>query len=218
MAQLVVVFQELPEKKTSRKLGKETAYTNTHAGNKSASIYHAQVAVRAEEETNPQDPDKTQLPHSPYTADFVADNKCACRKTHQRWEMEEQKLTRKARLHSQQSAGHRANLNHGRDISFDLGAVVEAVRVVVDGLLKVLAVEGASDQALVHTPGGAQESKGDDGKPEPPVEHLGGEAEVLQLEDVDGFFGSARHCAFLLAVTLAGSGRNPGLSSAGQPD
>ncbi len=42
----------------------------------------------------------------------------------------------------------------------------------MDAVLKVFAVEGTTDEALVDTTGGAQERKGEDGKPKPRVEDL----------------------------------------------
>ena len=98
------------------------------------------------------------------------------------------------RLSLHESAAHGANLDHGGDVGLDVGLVGVVEGVVLDGILEVGRVEGARDETLVDTARGAEETKGDDGEPEPPVEDALGLAGVSQAEDVDWLLDTTSHC------------------------
>lgn len=98
---------------------------------------------------------------------------------------------------SQKNSHHRtgdgAELDHGRHIGLDVGLLHRGKGLDVNGRLKVVRVEGARDEALVDAARGAEQAKGNHGKPQAPVEDTLRLAEVLEAEDVDGFLDAACH-------------------------
>ena len=92
-----------------------------------------------------------------------------------------------------ESSPNTADLDHGRDIGLDVGLLHLGIRVIVDGALEVLGVEGTGDETFVDAASGTEQTEGDDGEPNLPVEDLLRLVQVLQLEDVDGFLDSSGH-------------------------
>ena len=93
----------------------------------------------------------------------------------------------------QESTAHRANLNHCRHISFDVGLLQLAVRGVVDLALKVLGIECTRNQTFIDASGSSHQPEGNDGKPKPQVEDLFGLAQVLQAKDIDWLLWAGCH-------------------------
>lgn len=100
-----------------------------------------------------------------------------------------------------ESTPHGADLNHCGDICLDVCLLNLGIGAVADAILEVFAVEGPTDEALVDTTGGAQERKGEDGKPKPPIKDLFGLSEVAQPEYVDGFLHPPGHFGDVLVLT-----------------
>lgn len=98
-------------------------------------------------------------------------------------------------FYSHHGAGDGAELDHGGYIGLDVGTLHRVVVFDVNGILEIIRVERSGDETLVDAARGAEETEGDDGKPQTPVEDTRGLAEVLETEDVDGFLDAACHDA-----------------------
>lgn len=65
----------------------------------------------------------------------------------------------------QEGSTDRADLDHSRDISFDVCLLVNAIALVIDRVLEIFRVESTANETFIDTTGGAHEAKGTDSKP-----------------------------------------------------
>lgn len=94
---------------------------------------------------------------------------------------------------SQESTTNRPNLDHRGDVCLDIGLLHNCIGFVPDRGLEIFRVEGTRDEAFINTASGPQETKGNNGKPESPVESASGLPLIFEPEDVDRLFDTAGH-------------------------